>query len=190
MTRTAETSRAASLIQALTWAKDHKYKAGQYDSLNSSGIKRRRLTPEHRSGLLLNIYIDASIGKVHSNKEASIWHIGHTEIQEICVRHDEKMSVASVFNYFNDRDNLTDCIVAWASNNIESDDLASASAAMIILNQYAAVRPAAAAELGIISMPLFIKGSITDSATRWAESYKNSSVKVIKNKARKVLREA
>ena len=189
MTRKSQSSIEKSIAQSLAWAEDHSYVSGEYSALSAEGNIRKRAEPELRFGLLLNIFIDLSIGKAASNKDASIWHIGHTEIQEAYVLAGQKCSVASVFNYFNDRDTLTKCIVQWAANNLTAENKASRKAAIIVLNQYAAIRPAEAAELGVISMPIIIKESVGESIGRWAFNNSDSDVRLIKNKTRKVLRE-
>lgn len=189
MTRRSQTSHEDSRTQSLIWAKAHVYEEGIYAPDFVDGVMRKRLEPGERFSLIMNAFIDASIGKIKTKSEASIWHVKHTDLYDLHMERDIRISVASIFNYFCDRETLLDCIVVWAVENLTSKDSLTAEVALKILNQYAAIRPVQAAELGVISMPIKIKESLTDSARGWCESNSLSLSNLIKNKARKILRE-
>jgi len=124
---------------AIDLAKEHQYQKGVY------GSKRRREEPSNRAGLILNAFIDLSIGNISvSDHPPSILTVGHTEVAEVIEK-----SVATVFNYMNTKEIFIASVVEWAKGNVNNKKcIDSKQAARKIITQFAAVFPEAAEKRG------------------------------------------
>lgn len=107
---------------------------------------RKRLDPQDRKEQLLTFYIAMVVGDIDISSDAPPCYltVTHGDIAAA-----SGLCGGSIFNYFNNVEDLQTAIEEWALKNLDSNDYETKRAAKHIASQWAAVRPISAQAKGI-----------------------------------------
>lgn len=90
-----------------------------FSALDAASLGRR-MQPLDRFTLLMNTYIHLSIGNVQCDRAPHFLSVSHRQVALYLTSIGVETSIATLFNYFSDRDFMVHLILEWASQNMNA----------------------------------------------------------------------